>query len=87
MSKDHNSITCTHGKGLNCRICYDQRFGLDYKKMKTYIAEFNGRLKNAIGITYKIVDKVQAENEEKALLALYEKYEHISFAKFKEVKE
>jgi hypothetical protein len=55
--------------------------------MKTYIAEFNGREKNAIGITYPIIDKVQAENEEKALIALYEKYDHIWFAKFKEVKE
>lgn len=26
-----NSIRCAHGKGLACRTCYDQRFGLDWK--------------------------------------------------------
>ena len=24
MSKDHNTITCTHGKGLACPVCYVQ---------------------------------------------------------------
>lgn len=31
-----NSITCSHGKGLACRICYDQKFGLDYKQPPTH---------------------------------------------------
>ena len=46
--------------------------------MKTYKATFIGRLKSAIGITYKITDKVKAENEKEANLKLYDKYEHIS---------
>ena len=28
MSKDHNTITCTHGKGLACSVCYDQTHNL-----------------------------------------------------------
>ena len=28
MSKDHNIITCTHGKGLACPVCYDQTLNL-----------------------------------------------------------
>ncbi|QYN79889.1 hypothetical protein [Kosakonia phage Kc283] len=28
MSKDHNTITCTHGKGLACPVCYDQTHNL-----------------------------------------------------------
>lgn len=50
--------------------------------MKNYKVEFNGREAGAIGITYKIVVVVQAEDEKQALLKLYEKYEHISFPKF-----
>jgi hypothetical protein len=23
-------MACKHGKGLNCRICYDQTYGLDW---------------------------------------------------------
>lgn len=29
MSKDHNTITCTHGKGLACPVCYDQTHSLE----------------------------------------------------------
>lgn len=29
MSRTH-CPTCPHGLGLNCRTCYDQRFGLDF---------------------------------------------------------
>ena len=29
MSKDHNTITCTHSKGLACPVCYDQTHRLD----------------------------------------------------------
>lgn len=29
MSKDHNTITCTHGRGLACPVCYDQTHRLD----------------------------------------------------------
>lgn len=28
MSKDHNTIACTHGKGLACPVCYDQTHNL-----------------------------------------------------------
>jgi hypothetical protein len=55
--------------------------------MKTYIAEFHGRPVGAIGITYHMTAKVKAENEEKALIELYKKYEHIRGYKFTEVKE
>lgn len=27
-------MACKHGKGLNCRICYDQTYGLDWAKGK-----------------------------------------------------
>lgn len=50
--------------------------------MKTYYVSFTGRLKNALGICYHISDTVQAVDEQAALLALYDKYEHISFPKF-----
>lgn len=29
MSKDHNTITCSHGKGLACPVCYDQTHSLE----------------------------------------------------------
>lgn len=38
---------------------------------------FIGRLAGAIGITYRIVETVEAENDKKAVLKLYEKFEHI----------
>lgn len=53
--------------------------------MKTYEIEFYGRLKGAIGIFYTITDTVQAENEEAAILALYDKYENVHRPKIKEV--
>lgn len=28
MSKDHNTITCIHGRGLACPVCYDQTHNL-----------------------------------------------------------
>lgn len=28
MSKDHNTVTCSHGKGLACPVCYDQTHNL-----------------------------------------------------------
>jgi hypothetical protein len=53
--------------------------------MKTYNVQFNGRTKGAIGVTYWISAVVVAENEEAANLKLYEKWEHISFARFTEL--
>lgn len=55
--------------------------------LKTYKCEFSGRPNGAIGITWKHVVVVKAENEEKALIELYKNYEHIFGAAFKEVEE
>jgi len=46
--------------------------------MKIFKLSFIGRLKGAIGITYKIHETVKAENLEAAKLKLYDKYEHIT---------
>lgn len=41
--------------------------------MKTkYSVSFSGRDKNALGITYRITAEVEAENEQAALIALYD---------------
>lgn len=49
--------------------------------MNKYTFKFKGRLKNAIGIFYTITDSTIAEDEEKAKLKLYDKYEHIQQCK------
>lgn len=46
--------------------------------MKMYRIEFTGRTKGAIGITYPIIEWVEAESPSKAVLKLYDKHEHIS---------
>jgi hypothetical protein len=46
-----------------------------------YKVHFNGRLKGALGVTYKIEDTVEMDevaNLEEINLKLYDKYEHIS---------
>lgn len=54
------------------------------KILNTYLASFNGRLKDAIGIKYRFKDvEVMGVNEEDALLNLYDKYERIDTAEFK----
>ncbi len=53
--------------------------------MKTYNVKFHGRTKNALGICYWIEATVQAVDEKAALIALYDKYEHVSSAQFTEV--
>lgn len=35
MSKDQNTVACTHGLGLKCSTCYDQRFGANWKPKGT----------------------------------------------------
>lgn len=45
--------------------------------MKKYIIKFEARTKGAIGKFYKFTEKVQAETLEAAILALYDKYDHI----------
>ncbi len=55
--------------------------------MNNYNVAFKGRLKGAEGITYQIHDTVQGDNIEDALLNLYDKYDHIMFAKFDIIKE
>lgn len=44
---------------------------------RTYKISFDGRLKGAIGITYQIVARVQAKNEQESLLKLYDDYDHV----------
>jgi len=54
--------------------------------MNTYKITFTGRLKGAIGIFYKITDTVKAINEDAAILALHDKYEHINLPIVKLIK-
>ena len=54
---------------------------------KTYEIHFNGREVNAIGITYPITQTVEAENEEKAILKIYDKFDHIHVIRITEKKE
>ena len=53
--------------------------------MKTYKISFNGRQVGAIGKTYRISQVITAENEEKANLKLYDKFEHIEILNIKEI--
>lgn len=46
--------------------------------MKTFKISFTGRKLGAIGKFYSFAEKVQAENEEAAILKLYDNYEHLS---------
>lgn len=55
------------------------------EQIKTYTATFNGRTKDAIGITYVITDTVDGTDEENARINLYDKYEHIRCLELKEV--
>lgn len=50
---------------------------------QTFYFSFDGRLLGAIGKTYFISTKVRAENKEKAINELYNKYEHITNLKIK----
>jgi len=43
-----------------------------------WIVSFVGRQAGAIGITYPITETIEAETEEAARLAMYDRYEHIS---------
>lgn len=45
--------------------------------MKTYTITFSGRLAGALGVTYRITAERLASNQEDAILALYDEYEHI----------
>lgn len=50
----------------------------DATDWKLFQVTFNGRTKNALGVTYKITDSVWAPDEEGVRLALYDKYEHVT---------
>lgn len=50
---------------------------------QTFYFSFDGRLLGAIGKTYFISTKVRAEDKEKAINELYNKYEHITNLKIK----
>lgn len=54
--------------------------------MKEYTISFTGRLKDAIGVVYKITASVEAQTEKDAILKLYDKYEHILQPKVKKIK-
>lgn len=45
--------------------------------MPTFRAEFYGRLKGAIGLSYSIVDIVEAPDKAAARLKLYDNYESV----------
>lgn len=63
--------------------------------MKTYLCKFNGRTRGAIGIFYMIYTNISLENPEtepdklkhQIEMKLYEKYEHIIFLEYSEVKQ
>ncbi len=44
---------------------------------KSYTIKFKGRKNGASGIVYNITQTVSAEDQDKAVLKLYDKYEHI----------
>ena len=46
-----------------------------------YNIEFTGRKAGAIGVVYKINDKIEAENEKEFIEKLYKKYDHVSLLK------
>ena len=46
-----------------------------------YKIEFTGRKAGALGITYKIKDKIEAENETDFIEKLYKKYDTINMLK------
>ncbi len=51
--------------------------------MKNYKIKFTGRLKNAIGKTSTQRATVKAESQEKAVLKLYDQFEHITIKSIK----
>ncbi len=52
---------------------------------KQYEVIFLGKTKGAIGISYRIIATVEAEDEDGARLALYERYDHVQRPVFREV--
>ena len=64
---------------LSLRLIADS---LKVNIMYKFTIEFHGRTLGAIGIFYTIRDSVEAETKEKAILKLYDKYEHIQQTKF-----
>lgn len=55
--------------------------------MKTFEFYFHARKKGAIGLGSMYRAERTAENEEAAKLALYDEYDHISFARINEKQE
>jgi hypothetical protein len=55
--------------------------------MPRYRIEFVGRQVGAIGVTYRQVVEVEAENEEAAGLKLYDTHEHIHGAHIRRIEE
>lgn len=55
--------------------------------MKKFQIIFTGRVNGAIGITNQIVELVKAENENDAIIKLYDSYEHITVKYISEIEE
>lgn len=55
--------------------------------MKKYTISFTGKERNAIGISSKFTVTVEAEDEDKAILKLYDKFDHIQMPKIIKVTE
>jgi len=55
--------------------------------MKRYRAGFYGRSRGALGVIHWCRTIVEGEDEEQALLNLYDAFEHISHAQFEEITE
>ena len=55
-------------------------------QMKTYQIVFNGRVKDAIGMSYTISALRSAESPEAAVLSLYDDYENVNMPKVTEFK-
>ena len=53
--------------------------------MKTYYIEFTGRKTGALGVTYHNIATRTAENEDAAILALYDEFEHITVRFIKDI--
>jgi len=56
-------------------------------RAKTFRVEFTGRVLGAIGIFCRYYETVTAADKEKAVLALYDRFEHIRVIKIEEVNQ
>lgn len=50
-----------------------------------YVATFNGKRKNADGISYQITTTVEGDNKDEARINLYDRFDHIIGLKLEEI--